>query len=159
MGRMGIMKKLFALIGERMRRRMLHLFSGMLLFWTAAFATAGERFIVTEHDTSGFVVEHRVGVAEFVVTDRALPVSTPVATKRPVVLLYSATWCTPCRIARRELERSQLPFEIRVVDVTAGGQPEYVDSIPYFEWHSPRGRWFAKWTSVAELIRRWELTR
>ena len=142
-----------------MRRHMLQLSSGMLLFWTAAFAAAGERFIVTDHDTSGFVVEHRDGVAKFVVTDRALPVTKPVPTPRPVVLLYSATWCTPCRVARQELERSRLPFEIRVVDVTEGGLPEYVDSIPYFEWHSSRGRWFAKWTSVAELIRRWELTR
>lgn len=130
-----------------------------LLIWTAAVVCGADRFIVTEHDTSGFIVAHRAGSAEFLVTDRAWPETKPVTRQRPIVWLYSATWCIPCRIARQELERSVLPFAVRVVDVTSGGQPAYVDSIPYFEWDSPRGRRFAKWTSAAELIKRWELTQ
>ncbi len=142
-----------------MLRRRLQISGIALIVWPASIVYGADRFIITEHDTSGFVVEQRAGPAEFIVTDRE-PLSTkPTTVQRPVVLLYSATWCAPCRAARQELERSRLPFDIRVVDVTHGGQPEYVDSIPYFEWDSPRGRRYAKWSSVSDLVKRWELTQ
>ena len=135
---------------------------GLLLLWPACFANGTERFVVTERAASGFVVVHLTHSADFVVTDREppgiRPSHKPAVTPRPIVLLYSARWCAPCRAARQELDKADLPFEIRVVDVTDGGQPTYVDSLPYFEWRSPRGRWFAKWTSVEDLIKRWELT-
>jgi hypothetical protein len=141
-----------------MSRRMLKFMGTMWLAGLHSLACGADRFLVTERDTSGFVInEHSHGTA-FVVTDRELPGTPPAATRRPIVLLYSARWCAPCRAARQELERSRLPFEVRVVDVTVGGQPGYVDSLPYFEWDSPRGRWFAKWTSAADLVKRWELT-
>ena len=131
---------------------------GLLLFWPAWFTAGPERFTVTDRSHSGFVVESPTHSAEFVVTDRAAPQVKSVATPRPIVLLYSARWCAPCRAARQELDKADLPFEIRVVDVTDGGQPAYVDGIPYFEWQTPRGRWFARWTNVADLVKRWELT-
>ncbi|MDB5338686.1 MAG: hypothetical protein JWN70_4305 [Planctomycetaceae bacterium] len=142
-----------------MHRHLLRVPAFVLLTCPASVVLCADRFIVTEHDTSGFVVEHHAGPGQFIVTDREPPLTKPVTIKRPVVLLYSASWCAPCRVARQELERSRLPFDIRVIDVTNGGQPEYVDSIPYFEWDSPRGRRFAKWSSVSDLVKRWELTR
>lgn len=142
-----------------MLRRILPHSGLALILWPASIIYGADRFIITEHDTWGFVVEQRAGPPEFVVTDRELPSNKPVTVKRPIVLLYSATWCAPCRAARQELERSRLPFDIRVVDVTHGGQPEYVDSIPYFEWDSPRGRRYAKWSSVNDLVKRWELSQ
>jgi len=99
-----------------------------------------------------FVVTDRPEAA-FVVTDNG------VATKKPVVILYSAQWCVPCRVARSELERADLPFRIEIKDVTNGGQPAYVDGIPYFEWRSPSGHWFAKWESVADLVGRWKASQ
>lgn len=137
----------------------------LALIWPTSFVAGAESFAVTERFKAEFVVEDANSPA-FVVTDRAspLPAMTDTAggsttTPRPIVRVYSAKWCVPCRIARQELERASLPFELQVVDVTLGGQPGYVDEIPYFEWQTPRGRWFAKWTSVADLVKRWELTR
>lgn len=142
-----------------MKRPIVQTVALALLIWPTSVVFCADPFIVTERDTSGFVVEHHAGPLQFIVTDREPQLVKPAATKRPIVLLYSATWCAPCRAARQELERSRLPFEIRVVDVTAGGQPEYVDSMPYFEWESPRGRWFANWSGVGNLVKRWELTQ
>jgi thiol-disulfide isomerase/thioredoxin len=128
-------------------------------------AGATERFIITEHETLSFVVAQYVPPVEFVVTDRLAPtvfkageIDTAV-TRRPVVIFYTATWCAPCRAARQALQQSRLPFDLQFIDVTHGGQPAYVDSIPYFEWDAPGGRRFAKWANVAELVRRWQLTQ
>ncbi len=134
----------------------------LLLLWHACFASGTERFIVTDRRPSEFIVEYLAHSADFVVTDREppdiKPTHKPAVTPRPIVLLYSAKWCAPCRAARQALDKAALPFEIRVVDVTEGGQPAYVDGIPYFEWQTRRGRWFGKWTTVEDLVKRWELT-
>ncbi|MES2793813.1 MAG: thioredoxin family protein [Planctomycetota bacterium] len=128
-------------------------------------AGAAERFIITERETSSFVVAQYVPPVEFVVTDRLVSAAVKpgeietAATRRPVVILYTATWCAPCRAARQALQQSRLPFDLQFIDITHGGQPAYVDSIPYFEWDAPGGRRFAKWTNVAELVRRWQLTQ
>lgn len=142
-----------------MSRQILKFMATMGLAGLHSLACGADRFLVTERDTSGFVISEQSHSTAFVVTDRELPLAQPAATRRPIVRLYSARWCAPCRAARQELERTRLPFEVRVVDVTAGGQPGYVDSLPYFEWDSPRGRWFAKWASAADLVSRWELTQ
>ncbi len=137
----------------------------LVLLWQGSVTAGSEAFIVTERFAPEIAPASASSLA-FVVTDRDSPL--PIAgvaepgsanTPRPVVWFYSAKWCVPCQVARQELERAHLPFELRVVDVTQGGQPDYVDGIPYFEWKSPRGRWFAKWTNAADLIKRWELTR
>ena len=141
-----------------MSLRMLKFMGTIWLAGLHSLACGADRFLVTERDTSGFVIGEYYRATAFVITDRELPGAPPAATLRPIVLLYSARCCAPCRAARQELERSRLPFELRVKDVTTGGQPGYVDSLPYFEWESPRGRWFAKWTSAADLVNRWELT-
>lgn len=142
-----------------------HTLSIAMLVAVGLPAGAAERFIITERETSSFVVAQYVPPVEFVVTDRLVSAAVKpgeietAATRRPVVILYTATWCAPCRAARQALQQSRLPFDLQFIDVTHGGQPAYVDSIPYFEWDAPGGRRFAKWTNVAELVRRWQLTQ
>lgn len=80
---------------------------------------------------------------------------------RPSVTMYSAAWCAPCQRAKMELKAVEktLPFVIKVVDVDKSGWPAGVDSIPHFEWESSRGKLFAKWNGVQDLVARWELSQ
>lgn len=83
----------------------------------------------------------------------------PKAESRPVVLMYSASWCAPCQHAKAELREAKLPFDIKYVDVSNGGQPAWCESIPAFSWqHKSQTRYVLGFTSVARLIEQWKAT-
>lgn len=80
--------------------------------------------------------------------------------ERPRVTMYSATWCVPCQKAKAELQGKSLPFELKIVDVSHGGQPDWCDSIPAFAWQV-RGqtRYVLGFPGVTKLIAIWQTTR
>lgn len=111
---------------------------------------------------SAIAIRCVISSAEFL-TPPLVPPPPSVATveARPTVTMYSAAWCAPCQRAKVELKALEktLPFVIKIVDVDDRGWPAGVESIPHFEWDSPRGKLFAKWNGVKDLLARWELSQ
>lgn len=88
------------------------------------------------------------------------PVEKPKAESRPVVRMYTATWCGPCQQAKANLRGADLPFDLQMVDVSNGGHPAWCDSIPAFAWeHNGQTRFILGFPGVKQLISRWETTR
>lgn len=82
----------------------------------------------------------------------------PVA--KPVVTMYWATWCQPCGPAKDELKKADLPFDLKFVDVTNGGHPDWCDRIPAFAWDAQgQTRYVIGFTGVDQLVARWKKTR
>lgn len=71
----------------------------------------------------------------FVFTREVLPQS---AASLPHVRFYSATWCKYCPQTKRQIDQARkaglLPFDVDLIDVSNGGQPEWCDTIPTFAW-------------------------
>lgn len=83
----------------------------------------------------------------------------PKTEAKPVVNLYSATWCAPCQRAKAELKAAanDLPFTVRIVDVSNGGQPAYVESLPWVSWPKAEGEvWQRSYPGVKELVSQWK---
>lgn len=87
-------------------------------------------------------------------------VEKPKASGKPIVRMYTATWCQPCQRAKAELKNAKLPFEIQYVDVGDGSNaPKWCESVPSFAWdHDGQTRYVIGFTSVSALVRRWETT-
>ena len=84
--------------------------------------------------------------------------ATPAASK-PVVTMYTANWCVPCRRAKAELARATLPFSVREQDVSQGGQPEWCEALPAFAWVvDGQTRYVLGFSGVARLVSSWEQT-
>lgn len=79
--------------------------------------------------------------------------------ERPLVTFYCASWCVPCQQAKAELNDVKLPFDIKIIDVSNGGQPDWCDSLPAFAWdHKGQTRYVLGWPGVKKLIKQWEAT-
>jgi len=109
-----------------------------------------------------------VGAAEYSVTVEPSAYVVTVETAKPpakstsVVNLYSATWCAPCQAAKAELKAAakDLPFTVRIVDVSNGGQPGYVKSLPWVSWPKAEGEvWQRSYPGVKELVSEWQNTQ
>lgn len=109
-----------------------------------------------------------VGAAEYSVTVEpsayvvTVETAKPPAKAKPVVNLYSATWCGPCQAAKAELKAAakDLPFTVRIVDVSNGGQPGYVTSLPWVSWPKAEGEvWQRSYPGVKELVEQWQATQ
>lgn len=118
-----------------------------------AIGQPGEQFIVTDRPA-----------ADFVVTDRNpwLPPAPAAADPRPIVVAYSATYCQLCPTVKAELEAAakNLPFRIEWQDITNGGAPPWLDSVPAFAWSMNEKSWYAKgYQGTPDLVARYNNTR
>lgn len=109
-------------------------------------------------------VSDRAAVAIAIHNATKVLASAPVTPEKPkaslpVVTMYSATWCGPCRQAKAELKAVVLPFELQIVDVSKGGQPAWCESLPGFGWeHNGQTRFILGYPGVKQLVARWEAT-
>lgn len=97
-----------------------------------------------------------------VVTSIALrnPSVSAAPVSKPLVTMYGAAWCQPCGPAKDELKKADLPFEIKYVDVTNGGQPDWCDKVPAFGWDAHgRTRYVIGFPGVKQLVSRWKQTQ
>lgn len=76
-------------------------------------------------------------------------------TQKPVVRMYVASWCQHCIPAKKALDAVPLPFQIVEVDVTNKPLPTWCNSIPAFDWDTPKGLLYVHWNGVQDLIGRW----
>jgi thiol-disulfide isomerase/thioredoxin len=89
-------------------------------------------------------------------------VTKPEPTKaaiKSVVRFYSASWCAPCKAAKATLNQAKLPFTLEAIDVDVHGWPLGVDTIPHFEWDSPRGKLYTKWHGTTDLVGKWKYSQ
>jgi thiol-disulfide isomerase/thioredoxin len=82
-----------------------------------------------------------------------------IATAQPVVRMFTATWCGPCRSAHAAIDAaaSTLPFRVEYVP-----EPHpFPARLPYFEWVDQSGnRWGIEgWPGLDSLVRRWRVTQ
>lgn len=157
-----------SLHGHRQRTTIDCLFDWLLFLATVAVIIAvliGQaRISYGESDYWRSKVASAIAIETSLRTDTAEP-SPPAETKEKaepaklIVVMYSAKWCAPCQRAKAELKGAKLPFELQIIDVDQAGWPGGLDTIPHFEWDSPRGKLFAKWNGVKDLIGRWELSQ
>jgi len=83
---------------------------------------------------------------------------------RPVVRLYTATWCSPCHGVKDDIKAARkaglLPFDVDLVDVSNGGHPEWCDTIPAFAWDVNGQAYYVQdYQSVDILVRRWRASQ
>lgn len=88
------------------------------------------------------------------------PVPTPKVEAKPIVKMFSATWCGPCQSAKASLKQSSLPFDIEYVDVSNGGQPSWCSSLPGFGWQANgQTRYVLGFPGVSKLVGQWKATQ
>lgn len=78
---------------------------------------------------------------------------------RPKIIMYTASWCSWCRVAKSRLTPevlSTLPFDVILVDVDRSN--EYSGSIPAFRWYAPNGVRTVGWSSWESIKSDWEKT-
>ena len=70
---------------------------------------------------------------------KPMPLALPV--KRKLVTMFTATWCGKCGVEKAKIQAAgTLPFDVRLVDVSDGGQPGWVTSLPTFWWADNNGQ-------------------
>ncbi|MFM9964434.1 MAG: hypothetical protein ACKV2Q_24795 [Planctomycetaceae bacterium] len=92
----------------------------------------------------------------------AAPAAPKPSPKKPIVYMRSASWCGPCRVAKKEIQAAaDCPFELRIIP---DEQPER--ALPRFTWEVD-GKWFAPidrktgaersgYYGVADLVAHWK---
>jgi hypothetical protein len=130
---------------------------GCLLCVYSASAIAAEVDVLRVRAAAAIAI-HNATFANETATP-VIDVSTKAAT-RPIVTMYSATWCLPCQRAKAELQTATLPFDVQVTDVSHGGQPEWCESLPAFGWPAKgKIRYVLGFPGVGQLVRSWQATQ